>query len=222
MTIIVAFSATDASTQRFVLNQPQAGGGAKPACCVRAALLCPLHRPAAQPDAADPFLSRPSTGCSNQIELGIRPDGAANPTYGLHRGCGAANVASNAVPTAQWVVMSFVALATGTLPANTLVYKNGVSLTVTTGANGGWLSAGSYPTGAFAIYIGVRNDGGGGSLGSYFQGIMGDIVILRSSSSYWRTVAEQELMAKYGITGGAPSAEAAGALSRPTRAPPRH
>lgn len=154
-----------------------------------------------------PFLRAPplASGCSTQIEFGIHTGNGASPNIGLHRGCSNAFVAESSVSANTWAVFSLVVLPSGAAPNNLLVFRNGAPLAVTTNA-GGWLSPGGYPTGsAYQTFVGVRNDQGYGSsaVESFFVGAMGDIVILRTGGAYWRGVAEQELMAKYGIAPGA-------------------
>ncbi|HNT77736.1 MAG TPA: right-handed parallel beta-helix repeat-containing protein, partial [Anaerolineae bacterium] len=158
-----------------------------------------------------------SDGADNDLnfELGYT---VGNPTqwgnFGLHRGGGRATVApQGTITNSTLTLMSTLVLPSGTTPLTSLaIYKNGAALSLATNS-GGWLTSGSYPTTAVPLDIGARRDGNDATYpdvapDAFHSGEIAEIIIYTTTlNSAQRTIVENYLAAKYGITLNAAAAK---------------
>lgn len=94
------------------------------------------------------------TFCVSESEIGCPTGNVDTGNFGIHQGCGKANVALNQVTTNQYMIMNLNLLSSGTAPANTTIFKNGTSASMTA-QNGGFYSGTTYPFANNARYLNI-------------------------------------------------------------------
>ena len=94
------------------------------------------------------------TFCVSESEIGCPTGNVDTGNFGIHQGCGKANVALNQVTTNQYMIMNLTLLSSGTAPANTTIFKNGTSASMTA-QNGGFYSGTTYPFANNARYLNI-------------------------------------------------------------------
>jgi len=94
------------------------------------------------------------TFCVSESEIGCPTGNVDTGNFGIHQGCSKANVALNQITTNTYVMMNLNLLSSGTAPANTTIFKNGTSSSMTA-QNGGFYSGTSYPNTNNARYLNI-------------------------------------------------------------------
>ena len=151
-----------------------------------------------------------SDGTRGNVELGYDiGNGAGEGNFGLHLGCGQATIADpGTILNNQFAIMSTLVKSTGVAPNNVEIYKNGIARGLSANGPGGcppnhagWLNPGEYKTGEATLDIGARDDTGGGSLGSFHNGDIGEVIVFQGSlSEADRQAVEAYLGERYGLT----------------------
>jgi hypothetical protein len=98
------------------------------------------------------------TYCVTESELGYTTGATSAGNFGFHRGCSNATVSYSQIVANQYCVMTYILGTSGTTPANSTIFKNGVSVSVGNDYSG-FYSAGSYPNANNAqnVFIGARS-----------------------------------------------------------------
>jgi hypothetical protein len=142
-----------------------------------------------------------TTDCMQNFELGYDTgDGSGAGNFGIHRGCGRATVTpANTISNNEFSIIATQFKPAGAAPANVAVFKNGVSAPTSVNQTG-WIGGGNYNTATARINIGGRDDGGTGSLGSFHDGDIAEIIVFkRELSAAERSGVEKYLSEKYAV-----------------------
>lgn len=144
-----------------------------------------------------------NTYCGTESELGYTTGNGGQGNFGLHQGCSRATVAATGtIVTNSYVLMSYVLSTTGTTPANSTIFKNGVSLTPANDQTG-FYSAGSYPSANNARFlnIGARVFNGTQPTDCWHSGDIAEIIWYRTPlSTTERQGIESYLSSKWNIS----------------------
>ena len=144
-----------------------------------------------------------NTYCGTESELGYTTGNGGQGNFGLHQGCSRATVAATGtIVTNSYVLMSYVLSTTGTTPANSTIFKNGVSLTPANDQTG-FYSAGSYPSANNARFlnIGARVFNGVQATDCWHSGDIAEIIWYRTPlSTTERQGIESYLSSKWNIS----------------------
>jgi Fibronectin type III domain len=119
-----------------------------------------------------------NTYCGGESELGYTTGNGGQGNFGFHQGCSKATVAATGtIVTNSYVLMSYVLATTGTTPANSTIFKNGISLTPANDQTG-FYSAGSYPSANNSRYlnIGARIFNGSQATDCWHSGDIAEII----------------------------------------------
>lgn len=120
-----------------------------------------------------------SCHCSCTFELGYSTGDQTSGNFGLHKGCGRATVTSgNTISTGTPMLMTTMVLASGNVPNNIQIYKDGNSVS-SFNTYGGWVHAGSYSTASSPMQIGMRNDYQTGNLDAQHNGLISEIILYK-------------------------------------------
>jgi len=142
------------------------------------------------------------TFCVSESEIGCPTGNVDTGNFGIHQGCSKANVALNQITTNTYVLMNLNLLSSGTAPANTTIYKNGSSSTVTA-QNGGFYSGTTYPNTNNARYlnIGYRVPVGTYPIDCWLAGDIAEIIWYQNPvTDAQRQTIEGYLAQKWGLT----------------------
>jgi hypothetical protein len=147
------------------------------------------------------------TFCVSESEIGCPTGNSDAGNFGIHQGCGKANVALNQITTNTYVMMNLNLLSSGTAPANTTIFKNGTSAAMTA-QNGGFYSGTTYPSANNArnLNIGYRVPVGTFSIDCWLAGDIAEIVWYQTPlSSAQQQQVEGYLAWKWGLQAQLPA-----------------
>jgi hypothetical protein len=147
------------------------------------------------------------TFCVSESEIGCPTGNSDAGNFGIHQGCGKANVALNQITTNTYVMMNLNLLSSGTAPANTTIFKNGTSAAMTA-QNGGFYSGTTYPSANNArnLNIGYRVPVGAFSIDCWLAGDIAEIVWYQTPlSSAQQQQVEGYLAWKWGLQASLPA-----------------
>jgi len=137
------------------------------------------------------------TLCVNNFEIGYHTGDQDRPNFGLHAGCGMADVTSANIDN-QWHVYTVRVLPEGTPPANVEIFIDGVKQ-ATEMDSGGFPGPGSYGTDANDVQIGARDDNGSMVLDGFLNGYLGELMVFdKALDDTQRSAVEVHLKAKFG------------------------
>jgi hypothetical protein len=142
------------------------------------------------------------TFCISESEIGCPTGNGDTGNFGIHQGCSKANVALSQITTNTYVLMNLNLLSSGTAPANTTIYKNGTSASITA-QNGGFYSGTTYPYANNARYlnIGYRVPNGAYPIDCWLPGDIAEIVWYQNPvTDTQRQQVEAYLAQKWGLT----------------------
>jgi len=142
------------------------------------------------------------TFCVSESEIGCPTGNVDTGNFGIQQGCSKANVALNQVTTNQYMIMNLNLLSSGTAPANTTIFKNGTSASMTA-QNGGFYSGTTYPFANNARYlnIGYRVPVGVFPIDCWLAGDIAEIIWYQTPlPTVQRQAVEGYLARKWGIT----------------------
>ena len=144
-----------------------------------------------------------NTYCGTESELGYTTGNGGQGNFGLHQGCSRATVAATGtIVINSYVLMSYILGTTGTTPANSTIFKNGVSLTPANDQTG-FYSAGSYPSANNARFlnIGARIFNGTNPTDCWHSGDIAELIWYRTPlSTTERQGVESYLSSKWNIS----------------------
>ena len=144
-----------------------------------------------------------NTYCGTESELGYTTGNGGQGNFGFHQGCSRATIATTGtIVTNTYVLMSYVLATTGTTPANSTIFKNGISLTPANDQTG-FYSAGSYPSANNSRYlnIGARIFNGSQATDCWHSGDIAEIIWYRTPlSTTERQGVETYLSSKWNIS----------------------
>ena len=147
------------------------------------------------------------TFCVSESEIGCPTGNSDAGNFGIHQGCGKANVALNQITTNTYVMMNLNLLSSGTAPANTTIFKNGTSASMTA-QNGGFYSGTTYPSANNArnLNIGYRIPVGSFPIDCWLAGDIAEIVWYQTPlSSAQQQQVEGYLAWKWGLQASLPA-----------------
>jgi len=146
------------------------------------------------------ILMQAFANCATNIEIGHSTGNGGQGNFGIHSGCSKANVSpTNTLANLESSIISMVMLPsplTSGVTSNTLIYKNGTSLTLSADASGYNSNlGGAYAKSNSTLFIGTRN-----GADAYYSGKIGEIIVFsRSLKDEERKSVEQYLGRKWGI-----------------------
>ena len=147
------------------------------------------------------------TFCVSESEIGCPTGNVDAGNFGIHQGCSKANVALNQLTTNTYVLMNLNLLSSGTAPANTTIFKNGTSSSMTA-QNGGFYSGTTYPNANNARFlnIGYRVPVGTYPIDCWLAGDIAEIVWYQNPvTDSQRQQVEGYLAQKWGLTSSLPA-----------------
>jgi len=147
------------------------------------------------------------TFCVSESEIGCPTGNVDTGNFGIHQGCSKANVALNQISTNTYVLMNLNLLSSGTAPANTTIFKNGTSSSMTA-QNGGFYSGTTYPNAnnSRLLNIGYRVPVGIYPIDCWLAGDIAEIVWYQSPvTDTQRQQVEAYLAQKWGLTSSLPA-----------------
>ena len=144
-----------------------------------------------------------NTYCGTESELGYTTGNNGQGNFGFHQGCSRATIAaSGTIVINSYVLMSYILGTTGTTPANSTIFKNGISLTPSNDQTG-FYSAGSYPSANNARFlnIGARVFNGSQATDCWHSGDIAELIWYRTPvTTTERQGIESYLSTKWNIS----------------------
>lgn len=166
------------------------------------------------------LLMHATNNCVTNVEIGVAAGNVVSGNWGIHRGCGHADVTpGGTITTGTTSLVSTTLGTTGATPNHVTHRVNGIPrITQTSGS--GFVAAGSYSTAAAPLYIGFRRDTPVATPNSFFDGRLSEIMVFDRPVPTQRLVElERRVASDYSLalfTPGAPTSVTASASASST------
>jgi hypothetical protein len=144
--------------------------------------------------------------CVSESEIGCPTGNVDTGNFGIHQGCSKANVALNQITTNTYFLMNLNLLSSGVAPANTTIFRNGISSSMTA-QTGGFYSGTTYPHTNNSRYLNIGYRAPfGGTIDCWLPGDIAEIIWYQNPlGTIQRQQIEGYLAWKWGLVGSLPA-----------------